>query len=38
MGKEWSARSESGESIAEGETVIPVKIEGVKLIVKAKQP
>lgn len=36
MGKEWSARSETGEVIAEGETVIPIKIEGVKLIVKVK--
>ncbi len=34
MGKEWSARSENGEAITKGETVIPVKIEGVKLIVK----
>lgn len=37
MGKEWSARSEDGEPIAEGEIVIPVKIEGVKLIVTKKQ-
>ena len=36
MGKEWSARSENGEAIAVGETVTAVKIEGVKLIVKAK--
>ncbi len=36
MGKEWSARSESGEAIDEGEIVIAVKIEGVKLIVKTK--
>ena len=36
MGKEWSARSENGEAIAEGETVTAVKIEGVKLIVKTK--
>lgn len=34
MGKEWSARSEDGTPIAQGETVIPVKIEGVKLIVR----
>ena len=36
QGKEWSARSENGEAIPKGEIVIPVKIEGVKLIVKAK--
>jgi len=36
MGKEWSARSENGESRAEGEIVLAVKIEGVKLIVKPK--
>ena len=36
MGKEWSARSENGEEIGEGEIVIAVKIEGVKLIVKSK--
>ena len=36
MGKEWSARSENGEAIAKGETVTAVKIEGVKLIVKAE--
>ena len=34
LGKEWSARSASGESIAEGEIVTAVQIEGVKLIVK----
>lgn len=34
MGKEWSARSENGEDIPEGAIVTPVKIEGVKLIVK----
>ncbi len=34
MGKEWSARSENGEIIPEGETVSAVKIEGVKLIVR----
>ncbi len=33
MGKIWSARSENGEIIAEGQIVTPVKIEGVKLIV-----
>ena len=38
MGKEWSARSCNGESIAEGEIVVAVQIEGVKLIVEAKQP
>lgn len=32
-GKEWSARSESGEVILAGEIVTAVKIEGVKLIV-----
>lgn len=37
MGKEWSAVSENGEEISEGEIVIPVKIEGVKLIVKTRQ-
>lgn len=36
MGKEWSARSENGEEIDEGEIVVAVKIEGVKLIVKSK--
>lgn len=30
----WSARTESGESIKENETVTVVKIDGVKLIVK----
>ena len=33
MGKDWSARSENGETIAKGEIVTAVKIEGVKLIV-----
>lgn len=36
MGKEWTARSESGEKIAQGETVTAVAIEGVKLIVRPK--
>ncbi len=36
MGKEWTARSESGEKIAMGETVTAVAIEGVKLIVRRK--
>lgn len=35
-GKEWSARSENGESISVGEIVTAVKIEGVKLIVANK--
>lgn len=34
MGKEWTARSENGETILSGETVTAVKIEGVKLIVR----
>ena len=34
IGKEWTARSQSGEKIAAGETVTAVAIEGVKLIVK----
>ena len=34
LGKEWTARSQSGEKIAAGETVTAVAIEGVKLIVK----
>ena len=34
LGKEWSARSESGEIISQGEIVTPVQIEGVKLIVR----
>lgn len=34
QGKEWSARSLSGEVIPAGTTVIVEKIEGVKLIVK----
>lgn len=33
MGKVWSARTESGEQIAEGEKVTVKAIEGVKLIV-----
>ena len=36
LGKEWSARSESGETIAKGETVTAIAIEGVKLIVRPK--
>lgn len=36
MGKEWSARSESGENIPEGTVTTVVKIDGVKLIVKTK--
>ena len=36
LGKEWTARSESGEKIAAGETVTAVAIEGVKLIVRRK--
>ena len=36
-GKEWTARSEHGEKIAAGETVIAVAIEGVKLIVRPKE-
>lgn len=36
LGKEWSARSESGEKIAVGETVTAIAIEGVKLIVRLK--
>jgi membrane protein implicated in regulation of membrane protease activity len=36
MGKEWTARSESDEKIAAGETVTAVAIEGVKLIVRSK--
>lgn len=34
LGKEWSARSESGEIIPQGEIVTAVEIEGVKLIVR----
>lgn len=34
MGKEWTARSESGEEIKSGEVVTAVAIDGVKLIVK----
>lgn len=34
LGKEWSARSENGEAVAVGEIVVPVKIDGVKLIVR----
>lgn len=37
MGKEWTARSESGEKIATGETVTAIAIEGVKLIVRRKE-
>lgn len=37
MGKEWTARSHSGEKIAAGETVTAVAIEGVKLIVKVTE-
>lgn len=36
MGKEWSARSGTGEAIPAGEVVTAVKIEGVKLIVTNK--
>ncbi len=36
LGKEWSARSETGEKIAVGETVTAIAIEGVKLIVRLK--
>ena len=36
MGREWTARSESGEKITAGETVTAVAIEGVKLIVRKK--
>ena len=36
MGREWTARSESGEKITAGETVTAVAIEGVKLIVRRK--
>lgn len=36
-GVEWSARSADGETIAGGETVTVVSIEGVKLIVNKKQ-
>ncbi len=34
MGKEWSARSDNGESIPKDSVVTVVRIEGVKLIVK----
>ncbi len=34
LGKEWSARSESGEKIEKGTVTTVVAIEGVKLIVK----
>lgn len=34
QGKEWSARSENGEIIAEGQIVTVVEIKGVKLVVK----
>ena len=33
-GKYWSAKSENGEALEEGETVTVVRIEGVKLIVR----
>ena len=36
LGKEWTARSETGEKIAMGEIVTAVAIEGVKLIVRPK--
>lgn len=36
LGKEWTARSESGKKITTGETVTAVAIEGVKLIVRPK--
>lgn len=36
MGREWTARSESGEKMTAGETVTAVAIEGVKLIVRKK--
>ena len=36
-GMTWTLRSQDGEIIPEGETVICVKIEGVKLIVKRKE-
>ena len=36
LGKEWTARSESGKKIVAGETVTAVAIEGVKLIVRPK--
>lgn len=34
MGKEWSARSRSGDKVPEGAVVTAVAIEGVKLIVE----
>ena len=37
MGREWTARSESGKKIAAGEIVTAVAIEGVKLIVRPKE-
>lgn len=37
LGKEWSARSENGESIPAGKIVVAVRIEGVKLIVAEKE-
>ena len=36
MGKVWSARSENGEKIPKGIIVVPIRIEGVKLIVRAE--
>ena len=36
LGKEWTARSESGKKITAGETVTATAIEGVKLIVQPK--
>ena len=36
LGKEWTARSESGKKIVAGETVTAVAIEGVKLIVRPR--
>lgn len=35
-GKEWTARTENGEIIAEGEYAEILRIEGVKLILKSK--
>ena len=37
MGREWTARSESGKKIVTGEIVTAVAIEGVKLIVRPKE-
>ena len=33
LGNSWAARSERGDTIPAGETVMVVRIEGVKLIV-----